>query len=259
MKQLLTVVSPQLPALRPQRRLTPIAVSREDALELLARGAQPVEVLPWAEYAAAHLPGAVSLPLAELTLESAGRLPTDRPLIVYCSHAESDLSARAAWLLVSLGFGQVFRYTRGKADWLANGLPIEGAQQAAATAGSLARPDVPTCLPRDLIAQVQPILQNDQWDICVVVNDERVVLGRLSRADLAGDPRATAEQVMEPGPATVRANANLRELAAELRRTGAGSVLVTNSAGQLAGALLRVDLEASLVTDALVPGTRAGG
>jgi hypothetical protein len=34
----------------------------------------------------------------------------------------------AAWRLESLGFAQVYRYTPGKADWLANELPVEGQQ-----------------------------------------------------------------------------------------------------------------------------------
>lgn len=36
------------------------------------------------------------------------------------------MSARAAWRLEQLGFERVFRYTPGKADWAAAGLPMEG-------------------------------------------------------------------------------------------------------------------------------------
>jgi rhodanese-related sulfurtransferase len=57
-----------------------------DALrELLAAGAQLVEVLPAAEYADEHLPGAIHLPLTELTREAAlGRLDPSRPVVAYC-------------------------------------------------------------------------------------------------------------------------------------------------------------------------------
>jgi phage shock protein E len=58
-----------------------------DLLELermLSRGAQLVEALPEAEYKEGHLPGAISLPLRELTRERAAALNPDQPVIVYC-------------------------------------------------------------------------------------------------------------------------------------------------------------------------------
>lgn len=51
---------------------------------LLADGAQLVEVLPEAEYADEHLPGAVSIPLKQLDATTAGQLDPTRPVIVYC-------------------------------------------------------------------------------------------------------------------------------------------------------------------------------
>jgi rhodanese-related sulfurtransferase len=52
--------------------------------ELLADGAQLIEVLPRAEYAEEHLPGAVSLPLKELDATTATTLDRTRPVVVYC-------------------------------------------------------------------------------------------------------------------------------------------------------------------------------
>ena len=51
---------------------------------LLAAGAQLVEALPEQEYREGHLPGALSLPLKELTPERAAVLARDRPVVVYC-------------------------------------------------------------------------------------------------------------------------------------------------------------------------------
>jgi len=51
---------------------------------LLGAGAQLVEVLPDAEYAEAHLPGAISIPLKRLDAESAAALDRSRPVVVYC-------------------------------------------------------------------------------------------------------------------------------------------------------------------------------
>ena len=59
-------------------------VDRERLRELLASGAQLLEVLPPKEYAEDHIPGATSLPLKHLDGASAARLSRDRPLIVYC-------------------------------------------------------------------------------------------------------------------------------------------------------------------------------
>jgi rhodanese-related sulfurtransferase len=51
---------------------------------LLGAGAQLVEVLPDAEYAEAHLPGAISIPLKRLDAESVAILDRSRPVVVYC-------------------------------------------------------------------------------------------------------------------------------------------------------------------------------
>jgi rhodanese-related sulfurtransferase len=55
---------------------------------LVAQGAQLIEVLPAAEYAEAHLPGAVNLPLKQLNRQSAAQLDPARPIIVYCNDFE---------------------------------------------------------------------------------------------------------------------------------------------------------------------------
>jgi rhodanese-related sulfurtransferase len=52
--------------------------------ELLEGGGQLVEVLPAAEYADEHLPGAINLPLKQLDATTAARLDRSRPVIVYC-------------------------------------------------------------------------------------------------------------------------------------------------------------------------------
>jgi rhodanese-related sulfurtransferase len=52
--------------------------------QLLADGAQLVEVLPADEYAEEHLPGAVNIPLKELDRRTTAGLDRGRPLVVYC-------------------------------------------------------------------------------------------------------------------------------------------------------------------------------
>jgi rhodanese-related sulfurtransferase len=62
----------------------PRDIDREQVRELVAQGAQLVEVMPAEEYEQEHLPGALSIPLESLTPAKVQRLARDRSLIVYC-------------------------------------------------------------------------------------------------------------------------------------------------------------------------------
>lgn len=59
-------------------------IGLERLRELLAAGAQLVEVLPAADYDKAHLPGAINIPLAELDERGTSVLDRGRPVVVYC-------------------------------------------------------------------------------------------------------------------------------------------------------------------------------
>ena len=65
------------------------------------------------------------------------------------------MSARAAWRLETLGFDPVYRYTPGKVDWFAAGLPREGKLAALPRIGDAADRDVPTCGPRENVGEVR--------------------------------------------------------------------------------------------------------
>jgi rhodanese-related sulfurtransferase len=56
----------------------------ERVQELLAAGAQLVEVLAEDDYRQEHLPGAINIPLAQIDALSASQLDRDRPVIAYC-------------------------------------------------------------------------------------------------------------------------------------------------------------------------------
>jgi rhodanese-related sulfurtransferase len=62
----------------------PTRIDLAQLQELLDGDAQLVEVLPAAEYADEHLPGAVNLPLKQLDATSAAQLDRTRPVVVYC-------------------------------------------------------------------------------------------------------------------------------------------------------------------------------
>ena len=61
-----------------------VQISLEELLELIERGAQVVEVLTDDDYAPAHIPGAINLPLRQRDEEAAGVLDRSRPVVVYC-------------------------------------------------------------------------------------------------------------------------------------------------------------------------------
>jgi CBS domain-containing protein len=151
------------------------------------------------------------------------------------------MSPRAAWRLESIGFTRVYDYVAGKADWGSFGLPLEGRNDSRTRAASIIR-DAPTCRLDQQVADVAARLPED-WDICVVTNDERVVLGLLGRRALhtAGDVRV--EEAMTPGPSTVRPSARLAAIANRMRDENLTRLLVTRSDGVLVGVLRREDIE----------------
>src|SRR5215210_5428407 len=97
------------------------------------------------------------------------------------------MSNRAAWRLESLGFTRVYRYTPGKDGWLAMRLPTEGPDNATPRAGDVADRDAPTCAPHDRLSDVRDRLAESGETSCIVVSDQRVVLGRVRGEALDGD------------------------------------------------------------------------
>lgn len=222
----------------------PTRIDRDRLRELLDSGAQLVEVLPRQEYAEAHLPGAVNLPLEELTRESAAMLARDRAVITYCSDTQCDVSPRAAWRLESLGFTDVYHYAPGKADWLGAGLPFEGTAERLSLIDELARRDVPTCSLDTKASDVRRLLDESGWDSCFVVNEQRIVLGRVYHSSLKGaDDNSSAEELMDPGPSTYRPDITAMEMAERMRQADLQTAPVTRSSGELIGIVLREDVE----------------
>jgi CBS domain-containing protein len=152
------------------------------------------------------------------------------------------MSARAAARLESLGFTRVYHYKAGKADWLADGWPAEGTRVHRRQAKDLAHKDVPTCHLEDRAQAVQQRIQAAGWDSCVVVNDERVVLGLINKDDLQADPQAAAGSIMQCGPRTYRLNGSIEKIAEYMNTNDTGRVLVTDGDGKLVGMLFQKDL-----------------
>ena len=128
----------------------------------------------------------------------------------------------------------------GKLDWLAAGLPTEGTNAERPRAADVARADVPTCRLDEQVERVRERVRAAGWDACVVVNDERVVLGLLRREELER-PEGRIEQVMRPGPSTFRPYVPIGELAHYMVAHDLPTSPITSSDGRLIGVLRRED------------------
>ena len=145
--------------------------------------------------------------------------------------------------LESLGFRHVYDYVAGKKAWGSFGLPREGTNVPARAAGDIAHRDVPTCSLDERLADVQERVRATGWDTCIVVNEERVVLGRLGRTALASDADISAEEAMTSGPATVRPSIGVDALLERMRERNLTSYVVTTPDGRLVGLARRAELE----------------
>jgi CBS domain-containing protein len=155
------------------------------------------------------------------------------------------MSPRAACRLDTLGFEHVYDYLTGKFDWFARGLPREGERAAEPRAIEFAGRDVVTCRLHDRIGTVRGRAQASPFGFAFVVSDGGVLLGRLRKAALEGDPDAPAETVMEPGPSTVRADTPPARLRERLERGNLTTAVVTDPDGRLLGVVRRADLPAA--------------
>jgi Mg/Co/Ni transporter MgtE len=124
---------------------------------------------------------------------------------------------------------------------LAAGLPTEGRNASRPRAGEVARRDVPTCRLDESIGEVRARVRAAGWDACVVVNDERVVLGLLRAEELRRGQDESIERVMRPGPSTFRPHVPIEELAHHMIHHDLPASPVTTSDGRLVGLLRRED------------------
>jgi CBS domain-containing protein len=157
------------------------------------------------------------------------------------------MSSRAAARLATLGFEQVYDYVAGKADWSAAGLPLAGPAASVPRAGDLARTDAPTCTLADDLGTVRTRVRASSWDTCIVLDENRVVIGRLGRRAIAADDESSVEGAMFEGPGTIRPDLTLERIVERLRERDLKMAVVTTSDGRLVGVLRRDEAEAALV------------
>ena len=92
-----------------------------------------IDVRPREEYEAGHIPGALSVPVADLKRRMA-QLPKRREIVAYCRGPYCVYSLEAVTLLRKHGY-RARRAAEGLSDWRSLGLPLEQAESLAAARG----------------------------------------------------------------------------------------------------------------------------
>ncbi len=127
------------------REIVDAYLERRDALEpigsdelrrrVAAGDVTVVDVRPADEFEAAHIPGALSIPLAELT-NRLRELPTRMEIVAYCRGPYCIYAAEAVEFLRARGY-RARRMTDGVPAWRARGYPVARATtpRSAGTAG----------------------------------------------------------------------------------------------------------------------------
>ena len=103
-------------------------LSNDDYRQQFASGAQGdyqlIDVREDDEFAEAHLPGAVNIPLSEF-MARVDEIDEETPALLVCNTGVR--SSQAAMYLSSLGYEQLYNLEDGTKGWLRNGYAVERA------------------------------------------------------------------------------------------------------------------------------------
>ena len=100
-------------------------VSQQELIKRLKDGAITVlDVRPEDEFNTAHIPGAINIPVKQLSKRLSER-PPDQEVIAYCRGAYCVFAFEAVSTLRKMGF-TARRLDEGYPEWKAAGLPVEG-------------------------------------------------------------------------------------------------------------------------------------
>ena len=104
--------------------MRPATIIRDQLCERLGAGdVVVIDVRPEAEYAAGHIPGAVSMPLPSLA-ERLRQVPAGAEVVAYCRGPYCVYADEAVRLLVRSGRA-ASRLEDGFPEWAATGLAVE--------------------------------------------------------------------------------------------------------------------------------------
>jgi rhodanese-related sulfurtransferase/CBS domain-containing protein len=223
------------------------SITRVDApraRQMMQEGVPFVDALPAEIFVQEHLPGAISLPLRDMTTEAVERarlagLKRTAPLVVYCFDQRCDLSARAAHRFAQLGFRHVHDLIGGRTAWTVLGYPTEG---EVADRRRIAQhvSDAPSVHIGDTIADVRAVLLPGRP--IAVVDDDGVLLGALQPVAAQLPPATSVDEIMLLAPSTVRVDQRVDDVVVQLRRDHLDHAYVTNADGVLVGLVIPDDV-----------------
>ena len=122
------------------------------------------------------------------------------------------------------------------------GLPTEGTNAQRPRLVDVVRRDVPTCSLGERLGDVRDRVAAAGWDACVVVSQNRVVLGLLRAKELQADPDLLIDQAMRPGPSTYRPNVSVEDMRHTMTERNLDSSPVTTGDGKLVGLVRKQDV-----------------
>jgi rhodanese-related sulfurtransferase len=142
--------APASPTPTPQYSVYPDVprITPQDVKALLDAGANIVVIdsRSYGDYTLARIPGAISLPLADMAPPYTSLAGYDQ-IIFYCSCAEEETSAPAAQNLIDAGFSNAEALLGGFGAWIEAGYPVDTSTPGATATATPTPPPTPTPTP----------------------------------------------------------------------------------------------------------------
>ena len=99
------------------------SVSIDEARALMAQGAKVIDVRPPRGFGAGHVPGAINIPLRDLTMSPDLPGNLDQPIVTVCDRG--NISTDGMLILKAMGYSKVRNLSSGTEGWVQAGLPTE--------------------------------------------------------------------------------------------------------------------------------------
>lgn len=135
---LLATALPAFAANTPELLNGVTVVNVDKAKELMGSGARMVDTRVAAEYAEAHIKGAINVPYKEKSAKASdfdaaqdsfdlAKLPADKnaAVISHCNGSECWKSYKGAAVMIKAGYTKVYWFRDGFPAWKAKGYPVE--------------------------------------------------------------------------------------------------------------------------------------
>lgn len=84
-----------------------------------------VDVLPEDSFKQGHIPGAINIPLENLSSLAENDLKKTDRIIVYCANYNCQASTKASEMLSEKGYKKILDFKAGKNGWVHAGLELE--------------------------------------------------------------------------------------------------------------------------------------